>query len=51
VRAGDRELSEDELDAWCSARLARYKCPSAITVVDQLPRTVTGKVRRTDLRI
>ena len=50
VRAGDEDLSGEELDAWCAARLARYKCPTAINLVDELPRTVTGKVRRTDLR-
>lgn len=52
VRAdGDQELSEAELDSWCAQRLARYKCPTSIRVADELPRTVTGKVRRTDLRL
>ncbi len=51
VRSGHDDLSEAELDDWCRARLARYKCPTAINVVAELPRTVTGKVRRTDLRI
>ena len=50
VRSGDEDLSGDELDDWCRARLARYKCPTAITILPELPRTVTGKVRRTDLR-
>jgi long-chain acyl-CoA synthetase len=50
VRAAADELSEAELDDWCRARLARYKCPTAINVVSDLPRTVTGKVRRTHLR-
>ena len=51
VRADDAELSGEELDDWCHARLARYKCPTAINLVAELPRTVTGKVRRTDLRL
>lgn len=51
VRAGDAELLEDELDAHCLTGLARYKCPSSIRVVAELPRTVTGKVRRADLRL
>ncbi len=51
VRDGDAELLEDELDTFCRAGLARYKCPSSIRVVAELPRTVTGKVRRADLRL
>lgn len=51
VRSGDAELSGEELDDWCHARLARYKCPTAINMVAELPRTVTGKVRRTELRL
>ncbi len=38
--------SEAELAAWCAARLARYKQPRAIRLVDSLPRTATGKLAR-----
>lgn len=38
------------LDAHCRAHLARYKCPTSIEVVDALPTTATGKVRRVELR-
>ncbi len=51
VRAGDAEVVEDELHAHCLQHLARYKCPSAYRVVRELPLTVTGKVRRTELRM
>jgi long-chain acyl-CoA synthetase len=34
----------------CRRKLARYKCPTRIEVVDDLPQTATGKVRRGDLR-
>jgi long-chain acyl-CoA synthetase len=34
----------------CSTRLARFKQPSAVTVVDALPRTATGKVAKGRLR-
>jgi long-chain acyl-CoA synthetase len=30
----------------CAARLARFKRPTRVEVVDELPRTVTGKVRK-----
>lgn len=32
--------------AWCAGRLAAYKCPKQITLVDTLPRTATGKLLR-----
>ena len=42
--------TEDEIETWCRARLASYKKPSAIRIVDALPRNVSGKVLKTDLR-
>ena len=35
-----------EVDAWCRAHLAGFKCPRAIEVVEALPRTPDGKLRR-----
>ena len=43
-------LEEDELIEFCSVRLARYKCPTKISFVDELPRSVAGKVLRRVLR-
>jgi benzoate-CoA ligase family protein len=40
----------DELRAWCKARLRRYEYPHIVTFVDDLPRTLTGKVQRFRLR-
>jgi long-chain acyl-CoA synthetase len=42
-------VDEDTLIAWCTERLARYKCPSKILFVDQLPRNVSGKLLRRSL--
>lgn len=36
--------------AHCELRLARFKQPSRIEVVDELPRTITGKVQKGRLR-
>ena len=36
--------------AHCAERLARFKQPSRIEIVDELPRTVTGKVQKGRLR-
>ena len=40
---------EDTLISWCNDNLARYKCPSKIIFVDDLPRNVSGKLLRRDL--
>ncbi len=42
-------LDEDQLIEWCSDHLARYKCPSKILFVDELPRNVSGKLLRRSL--
>jgi acyl-CoA synthetase (AMP-forming)/AMP-acid ligase II len=36
--------TEDELVAWCKERLAGYKVPRTVVLVDSLPRNATGKV-------
>lgn len=36
----------DELAAWCAERLAKAKQPAAITLIDELPRTSVGKIRK-----
>jgi long-chain acyl-CoA synthetase len=52
VRAPGRD--PDELVAavrdHCARRLARFKQPSRVEVVDELPKTVTGKVQKGRLR-
>ena len=45
----DGPLSEEALDKLIAERLAGYKRPRTLRLVDQLPRTTTGKlVRSTD---
>jgi acyl-CoA synthetase (AMP-forming)/AMP-acid ligase II len=41
---------EDDLIAWCAERLARYKCPTKVMFVDELPQGLAGKVLRRALR-
>ncbi len=41
---------EDELIEWVRDRLAHFKAPKAVTVVDDLPRGGTGKVDKPALR-
>jgi long-chain acyl-CoA synthetase len=40
----------DEIIAFCKERLAAYKCPRIVEVMDDLPKTVTGKILRRELR-
>ena len=42
-------LDEDQLIEWCSDHLARYKCPSKVLFVEELPRNVSGKLLRRSL--
>lgn len=44
------EATEAELVADVQTRLARFKCPSTIAIVEELPHLVTGKVLRRALR-
>jgi acyl-coenzyme A synthetase/AMP-(fatty) acid ligase len=48
-RAG-HEIDAAGIDAHCRGRMAAFKRPRRLEVVDQLPKTPTGKVRRFALR-
>jgi fatty-acyl-CoA synthase len=43
-------LSEEEVRAYCRARLAHFKVPRHVLVVDEFPMTVTGKVQKFKMR-
>lgn len=49
VAADGRELSVAELREHCLAKLPRYMLPESFELLDQLPKTSTGKVDRTRL--
>jgi long-chain acyl-CoA synthetase len=40
----------DELIAFCKERMAAYKYPRQVEVIDEIPKTATGKVLRRELR-
>jgi O-succinylbenzoic acid--CoA ligase len=42
-------VGAEELRNHCAARLATYKVPKRIAVVERLPRTASGKLRRSEL--
>ncbi|KAL5211204.1 hypothetical protein ABZP36_022051 [Zizania latifolia] len=45
-----REAGEEELLAFCRARLPRYMAPRTVVLVGELPKTATGKVHKLALR-
>jgi long-chain acyl-CoA synthetase len=49
LRAGAHTTPE-ELIAHCKERMAAYKYPRQIEIIDELPKTVTGKILRRELR-
>jgi fatty-acyl-CoA synthase len=50
VRAGRPAPSAESVRAFCDGRLARYKIPRYIHIVEAFPMTVTGKVRKVEMR-
>jgi fatty-acyl-CoA synthase len=49
LRPGETD-SEDEVIGFCRGRIAHYKIPRYVRFVDALPMTVTGKVRKFEIR-
>jgi long-chain acyl-CoA synthetase len=45
-----KSAEPEELIAFCKERMAAYKYPRQVEVVDEIPKTVTGKVLRRQLR-
>jgi fatty-acyl-CoA synthase len=50
LRPGAPDLDAAALRAFCTGKLAHYKIPRYVRVVDEFPMTVTGKVRKVEMR-
>jgi long-chain acyl-CoA synthetase len=50
VLSPGKTATADELLAYCRANLSRYKVPARLEFRDELPKTMIGKVLRTELR-
>jgi len=50
LRPGAPELTAQALREFCTGKLAHYKIPRYVRVVDEFPMTVTGKVRKVQMR-
>ncbi len=50
MRAGTEPLDADSVRAFATGKLAHYKIPRYVMVVEEFPMTVTGKVRKVEMR-
>ncbi len=50
LREGAGVLTVEAVREFCHGRLAHYKVPRYVHVVEEFPMTVTGKVRKVEMR-
>ena len=50
LRPGAAALTAESVREFCTGQLAHYKIPRYVHVVDDFPMTVTGKVRKVEMR-
>ena len=50
VRAGAPALDAEAVRAFATGKLAAYKIPRYVLVVDEFPMTITGKIRKVEMR-
>ncbi len=50
LRQGAQPITAESLREFCRGKLAHYKIPRYVHLVDEFPMTVTGKVRKVEMR-
>jgi len=50
LRPGVETVTAEQLRDFCRGRLAHYKVPRYVRIVEEFPMTVTGKVRKVEMR-
>jgi fatty-acyl-CoA synthase len=50
LRDGAEELDAAKLKEFATGKLAHYKIPRYVLVVDEFPMTITGKIRKVEMR-
>jgi fatty-acyl-CoA synthase len=50
LRPGASALTVDDIRTFCNGRLAHYKIPRYLHLTDEFPMTITGKVRKVEMR-
>jgi fatty-acyl-CoA synthase len=46
----NQTLTLEELKAFCQGKIAHYKVPRYLKLTDEFPMTVTGKIRKVEMR-
>ena len=46
----DAEFDEQSIRSWCRKRLASFKVPKSVILLEELPRNPTGKILRRELQ-
>ena len=50
MRPGKPPIGAEEVQQFCKGKIARHKIPRYVKVVDEFPMTVTGKIRKVEMR-
>jgi len=50
LRPGAERMTAEALKAYATGKLAQYEIPRYVLVVEEFPMTVTGKVRKVEMR-
>jgi fatty-acyl-CoA synthase len=50
LREGAEPPTAEGLREFCTGKLAHYKIPRYIKIVNEFPMTVTGKIRKVEMR-
>ena len=50
LRPGAEPLTAETLREFCAGKLAHYKVPRYVKIVEEFPMTVTGKIRKVEMR-
>jgi fatty-acyl-CoA synthase len=50
MREGTEPLSSEAVREFCTGKLAHFKIPRYVHIVDEFPMTVTGKIRKVEMR-
>jgi fatty-acyl-CoA synthase len=50
LRPGAEPLTAEAVREFCTGKIAHYKIPRYVKLVDEFPMTVTGKIRKVEMR-
>lgn len=50
IKDGAPQPTSDDIREFCTGRIAHYKIPRYVRVINEFPMTVTGKIRKVELR-